>query len=60
MAVRFRSIDRSTPYLLPPSIDDWLPESHLARFVSDVVMQLDTSEIENFYSVINGNQWGLD
>jgi len=57
MAVRFRSIDRSTPYLLPPSIDDWLPESHLARFVSDVVMQLDTSEIENCYSGRGSDAW---
>jgi len=57
MAVRFRSIDRSTPYLLPPSIDDWLPESHLARFVSDVVMQLDTSGIENCYSGRGSDAW---
>ena len=28
----FRPIDRQTPYLLPPSVEDWLPERHLARF----------------------------
>jgi len=27
--------------LLPPSLDDWLPEGHLARFVSDTVDELD-------------------
>ena len=27
----FRPIDRTTPYLLPPSLDDWLPKDHLAR-----------------------------
>ena len=27
--------------LLPPSLDDWLPEDHLARFISDTVDQLD-------------------
>jgi hypothetical protein len=29
----FRAIDRETGFLLPPSIDDWPPEQHLARFV---------------------------
>lgn len=24
--------DRKTSYLLPPSMEDWLPEGHLARF----------------------------
>jgi len=27
-----RPIDRDTSYLLPPSVDEWLPERHLARF----------------------------
>ena len=38
---RFRLIDRNTDYLLPPSVQDWLPESHLARYVVDVVEGLD-------------------
>jgi hypothetical protein len=29
----FRAIDRDTGFLLPPSIDEWLPEQHLAWFV---------------------------
>ncbi len=57
MSVRFRLINRSTPYLLPPSIDEWLPESHLARFVVDVVNQLDTSEIERSYSGRGSDPW---
>jgi hypothetical protein len=32
--------------LLPPSLRDWLPEGHLAYYVSDVVDQLDLSAIE--------------
>ena len=28
----FRTIDRETGFLLPPSVDEWLPEKHLARF----------------------------
>ena len=33
----FRTIDRDTPFLLPPSVDEWLPQRHLARFVVEVV-----------------------
>src|SRR5208283_3894193 len=29
----FRPIDRDTGFLMPPSVDEWLPERHLARFV---------------------------
>ena len=39
----FRQCDRETPYLLPPSVDEWLPAEHLARFVVDIVEQLDLS-----------------
>ncbi|SEI85627.1 Transposase domain, partial [Azotobacter beijerinckii] len=47
---RFRPIDRQTEYLLPPSVQDWLPDSHLARYVVDVVEGLDLSELERAYS----------
>lgn len=36
-AKRFRSYDQAQSFLLPPSLDDWLPEDHPARFVSEVV-----------------------
>jgi transposase len=36
-------------FLLPPSLREWLPEDHLAYFVSDVVEQLDLSAIESVY-----------
>lgn len=45
----FRPIDRQTAYLLPPSVEDWLPEEHLARFVVDVVEQLDLSAMSKAY-----------
>ena len=35
--------------LLPPSLQDWLPENHLSYFVSDVVDQMDLSDIESYY-----------
>jgi transposase len=47
--VNFRPIDRATPYLLPPSVDDWLPKDHLARFVVDIVDQLDLSALTGQY-----------
>jgi hypothetical protein len=33
----FRPFDRDTDYLLPPSIEEWLPQEHLARFVVEAV-----------------------
>ncbi len=45
----FRPIDRKTGYLLPPSVEDWLPEDHLARFIVEVVDGLDMSRLERAY-----------
>jgi transposase/IS5 family transposase len=46
----FHPIDRNTDYLLPPSVQEWLPESHLARYIVDVVEGLDLSELERAYA----------
>jgi transposase len=46
----FHPIDRDTDYLLPPSVQEWLPESHLARYVVDVVEGLDLSKLERAYA----------
>lgn len=45
----FRPVDRATPYLLPPSVDEWLPTGHLARFVAEIVQQLDLRALESAY-----------
>ena len=29
--------DRKTDFLLPPSMEDWLDEDHLARFMVEVI-----------------------
>lgn len=50
MADRFIPVERDTAYLLPPSVQDWLPQGHLARFVVDVVQQLDLSRLESSYA----------
>ena len=47
MSGKFQPINRDTAYLLPPSLQDWLPEKHLARFVVDIVDQLDDPKKEN-------------
>ena len=47
---RFVTADRDTVYLFPPSVSDWLPEDHLARFVVEVVDQLDLSELTQQYA----------
>jgi transposase len=47
---RFIAVDRDTQFLFPPSVQEWLPEDHLARFVVDVVEQLDLSELEQSYA----------
>ena len=49
MSGRFVSVDRDTAYLLPPSVQEWLPEDHLARFVAEVVEQLDLSPLTTAY-----------
>ena len=49
MSGEFRTIDRDTPMLMPASIQEWLPEQHLARFVVEIVDQLDLSELTSRY-----------
>jgi len=49
MAKRFRTYLPEQNLLLPASLREWLPDDHLAYFVSDVVDQLDLSAIERVY-----------
>ncbi len=46
---RFVTVDRDMAYLLPPLVDDWPPKDHLARFVVEIVDQLDLSEVTRQY-----------
>src|SRR5580658_6558866 len=45
----FRTIDRQTGFLLPPSVDEWLPEKHLARFVVEVIDGFDLRAMVGAY-----------
>ena len=47
---RFVAVDRDTAYLLPPSVDEWLAQDHLARFVVEVIEQLDLSDLTRQYA----------
>jgi len=47
---RFRPIDRKTAYLLPPSVEDWLPEDHLARFIVEAMEKLDLNDLARAYA----------
>ncbi len=50
MAIEFIPIDRDTPYIFPPCVQDYLPADHLARFVVEIVEQLDLSHLSAVYS----------
>ena len=45
----FRPIDREAGFLMPPSVDEWLPERHLARFVVEVIAGLDLRAMTGCY-----------
>src|SRR5438552_18335005 len=45
----YMSYDPEQRLLLPQDLREWLPEEHLALFVSDVVEQLDLSKIMDWY-----------
>ena len=49
MKVTFVDVDRDTLYLLPPSIQEWLPEQHLARFVVEIVEQINLQPLKASY-----------
>ena len=50
MSSKFTHPNRETPFMFPPSIEDWLPEDHLARFIVDIVNRLDLTIIRSNYS----------
>jgi transposase len=50
----YLSYDPEQQLLLPPDLRKWLPEGHLALFVSDVVDELDLSPIVRHYESGDG------
>src|SRR3954451_8686097 len=53
MAKTYRPYVPEQDLLLPPSLREWLPEDHLAFFVSDLIDQLDLSAIATVYEEEN-------
>jgi hypothetical protein len=51
---RLRVCDLDQQYLLPPSLQDWLPENHLARFVAEVTNELNLAGIDAEYERKDG------
>ena len=54
---KFKSYRKNQLYLLPPRLEDYVPEGHLARVVYEVVEGLDTSGIEGKYSELGQNTY---
>jgi len=54
MAKTFRPYEPDQLLLMPPALADWVPEDHLARFVSDLVETLDLTAIEESYAEERG------
>ena len=50
----FRSYDPDQVLLMAPVLQDWVPEKHLARFISDMVDSMDLSAIEDAYTEERG------
>lgn len=46
----YKPYDPDQPYLLPPILQEWLPESHLANFIHEMVGELDLGAIHKKYS----------
>src|ERR1039457_7664384 len=50
MTSKFIEVDRETQYLFPPSVQDWLPEGHLARLVVEIVEQCNLERLKASYA----------
>ena len=49
---KFKPYDKSQVMLLPPSLEDFIPQGHLARVIDEVVEHLDTAVLEEKYSTL--------
>jgi transposase len=45
----FRPINRDMDFLMPPSVDEWLPQRHLARFVVEIIEGFDLRSMTGRY-----------
>lgn len=54
---KFKPYRKDPLHLLPPSLEDYVPEGHLARLVYEVVEGFNTSGIEDQYSDLGQNTY---
>ena len=59
MAYNLVPCDREQGYLMPPSLQEWLPEGDLSWFILDVVGQLDLKEFYAAYREDGVGRGGL-
>ena len=57
MSIRFQRAERKEAWLLPPSVQDWLPQDHLSRFVAEIADTLDLDGIIGTYR--HGASWPI-
>jgi transposase len=50
--MKFRNVDRSQLMLMPPSVQDWLPGNHLARFICKAVSKLSLESLVGRYGEV--------
>src|SRR3982074_2859174 len=53
----FRPINRDMDFLMPPSVNEWLPQRHLARFVVEVIAGLDLRAMTGSYPGSGGGAY---
>ncbi len=49
---KLKPVNNEQLFLLPPSIEDFIPSNHLPRVVNEVVETIDVTEIEAKYSYL--------
>ncbi len=54
---KFKPYRKNQFMLFPETIDDYVPENHLSRMISNIVEQLDTKDIEDKYSSLGQNTY---
>ena len=56
---KFKPQNSTQYFLLPPSIEDFIKQDHLARVIDEVVETIDTSVIENRYSYLGQKSYWI-
>jgi transposase len=49
---KFKPVNQQQYFLLPPLVEDFIKEDHLARLMAEIVDNLDTTDIEKQYSFL--------